>query len=276
MSLHNALPSPSKGRITVLDFLEAKRRGNRWAVLTAYDYLTARVFEEAGIPILLVGDSSAMVVFGHDTTLPLSVDQMIPLVQAVVRGARRAMIVADLPFGSYELSPEQALASAVRLMKEGGAHAVKIEGGAAIARHVELLVRSGIPTIGHVGLTPQHVHALGGFKVQGRGDAGDIVLDDAKRLEDAGAFAVLIEAVPAELGLRITQALAIPTIGIGAGSHCDAQVLVWQDMLGLTDGSIPKFVKRYANLRTIMRDAARLFADEVATGAFPTDAHVYR
>jgi 3-methyl-2-oxobutanoate hydroxymethyltransferase len=217
-----------------------------------------------------------MVVFGHDTTLPLSVDQMIPLVQAVVRGARRAMIVADLPFGSYELSPEQALASAVRFMKEGGAHAVKIEGGAAIARHVELLVRSGIPTIGHVGLTPQHVRALGGFKVQGRGDAGDIVLDDAKRLEDAGAFAVLIEAVPAELGLRITQALAIPTIGIGAGSHCNAQVLVWQDMLGLTDGSIPKFVKRYANLRTIMRDAARLFADEVAIGAFPTDAHVYR
>jgi 3-methyl-2-oxobutanoate hydroxymethyltransferase len=276
MSLHNALPGPSNGRITVLDFLEAKRRGNRWAMLTAYDYLTALVFEEAGIPILLVGDSSAMVVFGHDTTLPLSVDQMIPLVQAVVRGAERAMIVADLPFGSYELSPQQALASAVRFMKEGGAHAVKIEGGAAIARHVELLVRSGIPTIGHVGLTPQHVHALGGFKVQGRGDAGDIVLDDAKRLEDAGAFAVLIEAVLAELGLRITQALAIPTIGIGAGSHCDAQVLVWQDMLGLTDGSIPKFVKRYANLRTIMRDAARLFADEVATGAFPTDAHVYR
>jgi 3-methyl-2-oxobutanoate hydroxymethyltransferase len=205
MSVHDALPGPSKGRITVLDFLEAKRRGNRWAVLTAYDYLTARVFEEAGIPILLVGDSSAMVVFGHDTT-SLSADQMMPLVQAVVRGAQRAMIVADLPFGSYELSPEQALASAVRFMKEGGAHAVKIEGGAAIAQHVELLVRSGIPTIGHVGLTPQNVHALGGFKVQGRGDAGDIVLDDAKRLEDAGAFAVLIEAVPAELGLRITQA----------------------------------------------------------------------
>jgi 3-methyl-2-oxobutanoate hydroxymethyltransferase len=276
MSVHDTLPGSSKGRITVLDFLEAKRRGNRWAVLTAYDYLTARVFEEAGIPILLVGDSSAMVVFGHDTTLPLSIDQMMPLVQAVVRGAQRAMIVADLPFGSYELSPEQALASAVRFMKEGGAHAVKIEGGGAIARHVDLLVRSGIPTIGHVGMTPQHVHALGGFKVQGRGDAGDIVLDDAKRLEDAGASAVLIEAVPAELGLRVTRALAIPTIGIGAGLHCDAQVLVWQDMLGLTDGSIPKFVKRYANLRTIMRDAARLFVDEVATGAFPTDAHVYR
>jgi 3-methyl-2-oxobutanoate hydroxymethyltransferase len=161
-------------------------------------------------------------------------------------------------------------------MKEGGAQAVKVEGGTAIARHVELLVRSGVPTIGHVGLTPQHVHTLGGFKVQGRGDAGDAVLDDAKRLEDAGAFAVLIEAVPAELGLRITKALSIPTIGIGAGSHCDAQVLVWQDMLGLTDGSVPKFVKRYANLRTIMLDAARLFAGEVATGAFPADAHTYR
>jgi len=250
--------------------------GERWAMLTAYDFLLAGIFDEAGIPALLVGDSAAMVVFGYDTTVPVTIEHLLPLVQAVVRGTRHAMVVADLPFGSYQKSPEQALESAMRYLKEGGAQAVKLEGGQRVARHVETLVEAGIPTIAHVGLTPQSVHALGGFRVQGRGDAGDRVLEDAKAMEAAGAFAVVLEAVPAELGRRITDALSIPTIGIGAGAQCSAQVLVWQDMLGLTPVPSPKFVKRYADLQTIAREATRAYIEEVRSGAFPSSAHIYR
>lgn len=263
-------------RVTVPDILEAKRRGERWAMLTAYDCLMACVFEEAGIPVLLVGDTSATVVLGHDTTLPITLEGILLLVQAVVRGTRRALIVADLPFGTYEASPERALASAVRLVKEGGAQAVKLEGGVRVVQHVELLVKAGIPTVGHIGMTPQSVHTFGGFKTQGRGGAADLVIEDAVRLEDAGAFAVVIEAVPAELGRRITERVSIPTIGIGAGPDCSAQVLVWQDLLGLTRDPLPRFVKRYADFRRLAYEATQTYIDEVRGGVFPGPDHVYR
>jgi 3-methyl-2-oxobutanoate hydroxymethyltransferase len=263
-------------RVTVPDILEAKRKGERWAMLTAYDCMMARVFEEAGIPALLVGDTSAMVVLGHDTTVPITLDQILLLVQAVVRGTRRALVVADLPFGTYEASAEQALASAIRLMKEGGAQAVKLEGGARVVRHVELLVKAGIPTVGHIGMTPQSVHAFGGFKTQGRGSAADAIIEDAVSLEAAGAFAVVVEAVPAQLGRRITERISIPTIGIGAGADCSAQILVWQDMLGLTPDPLPRFVKRYADFRRVAFEATKTYVDEVRAGAFPAPDHVYR
>jgi 3-methyl-2-oxobutanoate hydroxymethyltransferase len=263
-------------RVTVQDVLDAKRAGERWAMLTAYDQLMAGLFEAAGIPVLLVGDSAGMVVFGDDTTLAVGMHQLLPLVEAVVRGTRRALVVADLPFGSYQASPEQALRSATKFLKEGGAQAVKLEGGAAVVRQVEALVAAGIPVMGHVGLTPQHVHAFGGFRVQGRGDAAERVLTDARQVEAAGAFAIVLEAIPAELGRRITEALSIPTIGIGAGPDCSAQVLVWQDMLGLTPDPAPKFAKRYANFREIARDAVQTFAEEVKSGRFPSPEHSYR
>jgi 3-methyl-2-oxobutanoate hydroxymethyltransferase len=243
-------------------------------MLTSYDALTARVFDEAGIPVLLVGDSAGMVVFGHDTTLPVTVDELIPLTAAVVRGTRRAMIIADLPFGSYQVSPAGALAAAARFVKEAGAHGVKLEGGQRVARQVEELVAAGIPVMAHLGLTPQSVNVLGGYRVQGRGEAGDRLLHDAKVLEAAGAFSVVLEAVPAELAARITEAVNIPTIGIGAGPHCDAQVLVWQDMAGLSPRT-PKFVKRYADLAGVLGQAARSFGQEVVAGQFPAPEHVY-
>jgi 3-methyl-2-oxobutanoate hydroxymethyltransferase len=273
----SVFPRAEERRVTPSDLSAAKRAGERWAMLTAYDCLIAGVFDEAGIPVLLVGDTAGMVVLGYSTTLPVTLDQLLPFVQAVVRGARRALVVADLPFGSYQVSTEQALASAIRYIKEGGAQAVKLEGGKRVARQVETLVEAGIPTMGHIGLTPQSVHALGGFKVQGRGDeAAGRVLEDAKALEAAGAFAVVLEAVPADLAQRVTAALTIPTVGIGAGPHCDAQVLVWQDMLGLTAGRAPKFVKRYADLRSIAGDAAKSYLEEVRSGAYPSPEHAYR
>ena len=244
-------------------------------MLTAYDALTAGIFDEAGIPVLLVGDSAGNVVFGYDTTIPVTIDDLIPLTAAVVRGTKRAMVVADLPFGSYQASPAAALQAAVRFMKEAGAHAVKLEGGIRVAHHVEELVAAGIPVMGHLGLTPQSVHAFGGFRVQGRGEAGDRLLHDAKALEAAGAFAVVLEGIPAALGARITEALHVPTIGIGAGADCDAQVLVWQDMAGLSPRS-PKFAKRYADVGAVLRTAATQFAEEVASGAFPTEEYSYR
>lgn len=261
-------------RVTVRDLAAAKARGEKWPMLTAYDALTARVFDEAGIPVLLVGDSAGMVVFGHDTTVPVTVDDLLPLTAAVVRGTRRALIVADLPFGSYQASPETALASAARFLKEAGAHAVKLEGGQRVARQVEELVAAGIPVMAHLGLTPQSVNALGGYRVQGRGEDGQRLLHDAKTLEAAGAFALVLEAVPADLAARVTQSVSIPTIGIGAGPGCDAQVLVWQDMAGLTPRTA-KFVKRYADLAGVLGKAARSFAEEVAAGTFPDDAHSY-
>src|SRR5579864_9706872 len=234
-------------RVTVRDIAAAKARGEKWPMLTAYDALTAAIFDQAGIPVLLVGDSAAMVVYGHDTTIPVTVDELIPLTAAVVRGTSRALVVADLPFGSYQASPAAALAAATRFLKEAGAHAVKLEGGQRVAHQVEELVAAGIPVMAHLGLTPQSVHAFGGYRVQGRGEDGEHLLHDAKALEAAGAFAVVIEGVPAPLATKITESLRIPTIGVGAGPGCDAQVLVWQDMAGLS-GRAPKFAKRYADV----------------------------
>jgi 3-methyl-2-oxobutanoate hydroxymethyltransferase len=244
-------------------------------MLTAYDALTAGIFDETGIPVLLVGDSAGNVIFGYDTTVPVTVDDLIPLTAAVVRGTTRAMVVGDLPFGSYQGSPAQALATAFRFMKEAGAHAVKLEGGMRVAHHVEELVAAGIPVMGHLGLTPQSVHVFGGFRVQGRGEDGERLLHDAKALEAAGAFAVVLEGIPSALGARITEALRIPTIGIGAGPDCDAQVLVWQDMAGLSPRS-PKFAKRYADIGAVLRAAAASYAAEVASGAFPSEEYSYR
>ena len=264
------------GRVTIRDVAAAKARGEKWPMLTAYDALTAGIFDEAGIPVLLVGDSAGNVVFGYETTIPVTVDDLIPLTAAVVRGTRRAMVVADLPFGSYQASPAEALHAAARFMKEAGAHAVKLEGGQRVAPHVEELVGAGVPVMGHVGLTPQSVHAFGGFRVQGRGsEAGDRLLHDAKALEASGAFAVVLEGIPAELGARITQTLQVPTIGIGAGPDCDAQVLVWQDMAGLSPRTA-KFVKRYGDVAGLLDGAARAFAADVTSRAFPDAAHSYR
>jgi len=245
-------------------------------MLTAYDALTAGIFDETGIPVLLVGDSAGNVVFGHDTTVPVTVDDLIPLTAAIVRGTKRAMIVADLPFGSYQSSPAQALETASRFLKEAGAHAIKLEGGQRVAPQVEELVAAGVPVMAHIGLTPQSVHAFGGFRVQGRGDeAGERLVRDAKAMEAAGAFSVVLEGIPAELGARITEALSIPTIGIGAGAECDAQVLVWQDMAGLSPRS-PKFAKRYAEIGNILREAAAEYASDVASGAFPSEQYSYK
>ncbi len=262
------------GRVTVRDIAIAKARGEKWPMLTAYDALTAGIFDEAGIPVLLVGDSAGNVVFGYDTTIPVTVDDLIPLTAAVVRGTSRAMVVADLPFGSYQASPAEALHAAVRFMKEAGAHAVKLEGGMRVARQVEELTAAGVPVMGHLGLTPQSVHAFGGFRVQGRGEDGDRLLHDAKALEAAGAFSIVLEGIPAALATKITSSLRVPTIGIGAGPDCDAQVLVWQDMAGLSARS-PKFAKRYADLAGILRDAAAEFAADVAGGTFPTEEYSY-
>jgi 3-methyl-2-oxobutanoate hydroxymethyltransferase len=262
-------------RITVRDIAAAKTSGEKWPMLTAYDALTAGIFDKAGIPVLLVGDSAAMVVYGHDTTIPVTLDDLIPLTAAVVRSTSRAMVVADLPFGSYQASPGAALAAATRFLKESGAHAVKLEGGRRVAQQVEELVAAGIPVMAHLGLTPQSVNAFGGYRVQGRGEDGEQLLHDAKLLEAAGAFSVVLECVPATLAARVTEALSIPTIGIGAGSSCDAQVLVWQDMAGLSPRTA-KFVKRYADLATVLHDAATAFADDVAGGTFPDQEHSYR
>jgi 3-methyl-2-oxobutanoate hydroxymethyltransferase len=262
-------------RVTVRDLAAAKARAEKWPMLTAYDALTARVFDQAGIPVLLVGDSAAMVVYGYDSTIPVTVDDLIPLTAAVVRGSRRALVVADLPFGSYQVSVETAMQTAVRFLKETGAHAVKLEGGHRVLRCVEELVAAGIPVMAHLGLTPQSVNAFGGYRVQGRGEQGEQLMQDAKSLEAAGAFAVVLECVPAELAARVTQALAIPTIGIGAGPDCDAQVLVWQDMAGLTP-KVPRFAKRYADIAGQLGQAARAFADEVVAGEYPTPEYSYR
>jgi 3-methyl-2-oxobutanoate hydroxymethyltransferase len=261
-------------RVTIRDLAAAKARGEKWPMLTAYDALTARVFDQAGIPVLLVGDSAAMVVYGHDSTIPVTVDDLIPLAAAVVRSTHRAMVVADLPFGSYQASPETALGTATRFLKESGAHAVKLEGGQRVVRQVEELVAAGIPVMAHLGLTPQSVNVFGGYRVQGRGEDGARLLHDAKALESAGAFSLVLECVPADLAARVTEAVSVPTIGIGAGADCDAQVLVWQDMAGLTPHTA-KFVKKYADLARVLGDAARSFAEEVIGGQFPGEEHSY-
>ena len=269
-----AAGAPRK-RVRVHHLQAMKERGDRFAMLTSYDQLTAEIFDEAGIPVLLVGDSAANNVLGYETTLPVTVDELLPLVRAVSRSARRALVVADLPFGSYQSSPEQALETSVRFMKEGGAHAVKLEGGAAVAPQVRALVAAGIPVMAHIGFTPQSEHGLGGYRVQGRGDAGDRLVNDALALQVAGAFAVVLEMVPADAAKRVTAELTIPTIGIGAGADCDGQVLVWQDMAGLRRGAMPRFVKQYADLRTSLTDAAAAFADDVAQRGFPGEEHTF-
>ncbi|MEV5571234.1 3-methyl-2-oxobutanoate hydroxymethyltransferase [Spirillospora sp. NPDC052269] len=262
-------------RVTVRDIAAAKARHEKWPMLTAYDALSARVFDEAGIPVLLVGDSAAMVVYGYDSTIPVTVDDLVPLAAAVVRGAKRAMVVADLPFGSYQASVPEALASAARFMKEANVQAIKVEGGRRILPQVEAMVAAGIPVMGHLGLTPQSVNAFGGYRVQGRGEDGEQLLADAKALEAAGAFSVVLECVPDDLARRVTAALSIPTVGIGAGEGTDAQVLVWQDMAGLTPHTA-KFVKKYADLYSVLGDAAREYAEEVVSGAFPTSEYSYK
>lgn len=265
--------APKRTRIHHLR--EMKERGERWPMLTAYDVYSAEIFDEAGIPVLLVGDSAANNVFGHENTLPVTVDELLPLVKAVVRGAKKALVVADLPFGSYQLSPEQALATGVRFLKEGGAHAVKLEGGARFAPHAEALAQSGVPVMAHLGFTPQSEHALGGFRVQGRGYAAERLIDDALALQAAGAFAVVLEMVPADVAKRVTAELVVPTIGIGAGPDTDAQVLVWSDMAGMNRGRKPRFVKPYADLGGILLDAARTYAEEVRAGSYPDAEHSY-
>ena len=267
---------PADRRITITDLQAATDRGERWSMLTSYDTLTAGVFEQAGVRALLVGDTSAEMVLGHETTVPMTMDQLVPMVQAVVRGTGTALVVADLPFGSYEAGPEVALLNAVRHLQEGGAQAVKLEGGHRVLPQVRAMTAAGVPVMGHLGLTPQSVNTLGGVRrVQGRGAAGDQLLADAHALQDAGAFAVVLESVPADLGRRVSAALRIPTVGIGAGPYCDAQILVWQDMAGLTTGRLPRFVKRYASLRETLLDATRRFTDDVSGGRYPDAEHSY-
>ncbi|RBY82509.1 3-methyl-2-oxobutanoate hydroxymethyltransferase [Geodermatophilus sp. TF02-6] len=266
----------STARVRVHHLQQAKERGEKWAMLTAYDTTSAAVFEEAGIPVLLVGDSAGNVVLGHPSTVPVTVEDILLMTKAVTRSTTRVLVVADLPFGSYEAGPQQALATAVRMMKEGGAQAVKLEGGARVAPQVRALAENGVPVMAHIGFTPQSEHALGGFRVQGRGSAGaERLLADAHAVADAGAFAVVLEMVPAELAAQVTKELAIPTIGIGAGADCDAQVLVWPDMAGFTAGRVPRFVKKYADLRAELLRAAREYAEEVRTGAFPGPEHSF-
>lgn len=265
--------SPRRVRIPHLHDL--KVQGRRWAMLTAYDMYSAQIFDEAGIPALLVGDSAGNNVYGYDTTVPVTVDELIPLVRAVSRNTRRALVIADLPFGSYGGSLDQGFATAVRFMKEGLAHAVKLEGGSAMAPLVGLLTSSGIPVMAHVGFTPQSEHQLGGYRVQGRGEAADRLVDEARALEAAGAFAVVLEMVPAPVAARVTEVLTIPTVGIGAGPHTDAQVLVWSDFAGLRAGKAPRFVKKYADLRGTLLEAARAYAADVESGAFPAAEHSF-
>jgi 3-methyl-2-oxobutanoate hydroxymethyltransferase len=261
---------------TVLDVQRFKDEGRRFAVLTAYDFLSARILDEAGIPVLLVGDSLGMVMLGHSTTLPVTLDDMLHHAKAVARGSRQALLVGDMPFMSYHASVEQAITSAGRFIQEAGMHAVKLEGGGRVIEYTRRLTELGIPVMGHLGLTPQFVHQMGGFKVQGKTEAQAArITADAKALEQAGAFSLVLEGVPSKLAAGITSELRIPTIGIGAGPGTDAQVLVLHDMLGLTTGKAPKFVKRYANLAEDIARAATEYAEDVRAGKFPGPEHEY-
>ncbi|MEV0671952.1 3-methyl-2-oxobutanoate hydroxymethyltransferase [Mycobacterium sp. NPDC050441] len=271
----DSVEAKPRTKVRTLTLQKWKSEGHKWAMLTCYDYSSARVFDEAEIPVLLVGDSAANVVYGYDTTVPISIDELIPLARAVVKGAPHALVIADLPFGSYESSPTQALATATRFMKETGAQAVKLEGGERMADQIATLSAAGIPVVAHIGFTPQSVNGLGGFRVQGRGDAADQTIHDAIAVQEAGAIAVVLEMVPAELATQITGKLTIPTVGIGAGPNCDAQVLVWQDMAGLTSGKTAKFVKRFGDVGGELHRAAAQYAHDVATGVFPAEEHSY-
>ncbi len=270
-----AADAAPRKRIRTQHLREMKERGEKFAMLTAYDMFTAATFDEAGIEVLLVGDSASNNVLGNETSLPITVDELIPLTRAVSRAAHHALVVGDLPFGSYQRSPEQAYDTAVRFMKEGGAHCVKLEGGREMTGQIELLARGGIPVMAHIGFTPQSEHALGGYRVQGRGETAQRVLADAKAIEAAGAFAVVMEMVPGDVAAEITRELTIPTIGIGAGNGCDGQVLVWQDAFGLRTGKMARFVKQYADLHGVLRDAARAYAADVKAGTFPGPEHTF-
>lgn len=262
-------------RVRIRHFLNAKREGVPITGLTSYDMLTAQIFDEAGMDFLLVGDSAGNNVFGYDTTLPVTVDDLIPLTRAVAGAVKRALVIADMPFGSYEGGAEEALHTAVRFMKESRAHAVKLEGGERSRQQIRRIVSAGIPVMGHVGFTPQSEHGLGGHIIQGRGDAADALIKDALAVQDAGAFAIVLEMVPATVAAEVTKRLEIPTIGVGAGPHVDGQLLVWTDFAGMGAGRVPKFVKQYADVRGILTDAVHRFKDDVGSGAYPAPEHSY-
>jgi 3-methyl-2-oxobutanoate hydroxymethyltransferase len=262
-------------RVRTHHLREMKERGEKFTMLTAYDMYTAQIFDEAGIEVLLVGDSASNNVYGNETSLPVTVDELLPLTRAVSRSVKRALVVGDLPFGSYQASPEQAYHTAVRFMKEANAHCVKLEGGIEMAPQIELMTRGGIPVMAHIGFTPQSEHNLGGYRVQGRGEAAARVIADAKAVEAAGAFAVVMEMVPADVAGQVTKELTIPTIGIGAGVECDAQVLVWQDAFGLRSGKMAKFVKQYADVRGVLLEGAQDYAADVRAGTFPGPEHSF-
>ncbi len=270
----NGVRKPA-ARIRTHHLQQAKRNGEHFAMLTAYDQYTAEIFDQAGIEVLLVGDSASNNVFGNETSLPVTVDELLPLCRAVARSAKRALVVADLPFGSYEVSPQQAVATGVRFLKEGLAHAVKIEGGRFYADTVRAMVQAGIPVMAHIGFTPQSEHSLGGYRVQGRGEDARRLVDDAVALADAGAFSVLMEMVPADTAAAVDKAVAVPTVGIGAGNVTTGQVLVWQDMAGMRGGKMAKFVKQYADLRTTLSDAAKAYGEDVRSGQFPGPEHSF-
>lgn len=271
---YDYLEAPNKIRISHL--MQWKQDHKKWAMLTSYDYLTAKIFDQAHIPVLLVGDSAANVVYGYDSTIKLSLAELLPLIAGVSRGARRALVVADLPFGTYEASCEQAFHTAVQVMSIGGAQGVKIEGGLSVLSQIEFLVTRGIPVMGHIGFTPQSVHGLGGNKVQGKTMVGqEKLINDAKMIAAAGAFAIVLEMIPAQLAAEITAAISIPTIGIGAGNGTDAQILVWQDMAGLHLGRTPKFVKQYSNFAQQLTLSAQNFLHEVIEGKFPDTGHSF-
>lgn len=262
--------------VTVRDVRAFKERGERFAMLTAYDANSARLLDEAGIPLILVGDSLGMVMLGHPTTLPVTMEDMLHHTSAVVRGRKDALVVGDMPFMSYQGSLEDGIRNAGRFLKEAGAGAVKLEGGVRVVDLVTRLTDAGIPVMGHLGLTPQSVNQFGGYRVQGRTEeAAHQIVADAKALQSAGIFALVLEAVPAAVAKQVTESLAVPTIGIGAGPDCDGQVLVWHDFLGITDGKLPRFVKRYANLGEQIREAAEEFRREVAEGVYPAPEHTY-
>lgn len=270
------MPQEGAAKVTVPLFRGMKEKGTKLAVVTAYDYLTGRLVDEAGVDAVLVGDSLAMVILGHETTLPVTVDEMLHHTRAVRRGVKRALLIGDMPFGSYQGSVSEAVSQAARFLKEAGADAVKLEGGRRVVPQVERMVEAGIPVMGHLGMTPQSVREYGGFKVQGRDEsARRKLIDDARALEAAGVFAIVLEAIPAPLAEEITASVRVPTIGIGAGRGCDGQVLVLHDLLGLIDDFKPKFVKRYANLAEEVRRAVGAYCDEVRDGRYPDDEHSY-
>ena len=273
-STQASAPTPIK-KIRTHHLREMKERGEKITMLTAYDMYTAQTFDEAGIELLLVGDSASNNVYGNETSLPVTVDELLPLTRAVSRSVSRAMVVGDLPFGSYQASPEQGYLTAVRFMKEAGAHAIKLEGGSEMAPVIQKCVQGGIPVMAHIGFTPQSEHTLGGYRVQGRGDSSDRIIADAHAVQEAGAFAVVMEMVPGDIAERISKELTIPTIGIGAGNGCDGQVLVWQDAFGLRTGRMAKFVKQYADVHSVLLDAAKAYADDVRAGTFPGPEHTF-